>query len=40
MLLQGYGIAAANRVRTRYAWERIAAETVAAYERAAGRADG
>jgi D-inositol-3-phosphate glycosyltransferase len=40
MLLQGYGIAAANRVRTRYAWERIGAETVAAYERAAGRADG
>jgi D-inositol-3-phosphate glycosyltransferase len=40
MLRQGYGIAAANRVRTRYAWDRIGAETVAAYERAAGRADG
>jgi glycosyltransferase involved in cell wall biosynthesis len=35
MQLQGYGIAAANRVRTRYAWERIGAETAAVYERAA-----
>jgi D-inositol-3-phosphate glycosyltransferase len=37
MLLQGYGIAAANRVRARYAWERIGAEMMAAYERAASR---
>jgi D-inositol-3-phosphate glycosyltransferase len=33
MLLQGYGIAAADRASTRYSWERIAKETVAVYER-------
>jgi glycosyltransferase involved in cell wall biosynthesis len=32
MLLQGFGIAAADRVRTRYSWERVGAETLAAYE--------
>jgi len=35
MLLEGYGIAAADRARSRYSWERIGQETVAAYERAA-----
>jgi glycosyltransferase involved in cell wall biosynthesis len=30
--LEGYGIAAANRARSRYAWERIAEETLAVYE--------
>ena len=33
MKLTGFGIAAADRARSRYTWERIAAETVAAYER-------
>jgi glycosyltransferase involved in cell wall biosynthesis len=33
MLLQGYGIAAADRASTRYSWERIARETLAVYER-------
>jgi glycosyltransferase involved in cell wall biosynthesis len=33
MLLQGYGIAAADRASTRYSWERIAKETLAVYER-------
>jgi D-inositol-3-phosphate glycosyltransferase len=32
-LRQAYGIAAVDRARSRYAWERIAAETVAVYER-------
>jgi glycosyltransferase involved in cell wall biosynthesis len=32
MLLEGYGIAAASRVRSRYSWERIAQETLAVYE--------
>jgi D-inositol-3-phosphate glycosyltransferase len=34
MLLQGYGIAAADRIRARYSWERIGTETLAAYQRA------
>ena len=33
MLLQGYGIASADRARARYSWERIGRETLAAYER-------
>jgi D-inositol-3-phosphate glycosyltransferase len=33
ILLEGYGIAAADRARARYSWERIGLETVAAYER-------
>jgi D-inositol-3-phosphate glycosyltransferase len=33
MKLTGFGIAAADRARSRYPWERIAAETTAAYER-------
>jgi len=32
-LLRGYGIAAADRAKSRYGWERIARETAAAYER-------
>jgi glycosyltransferase involved in cell wall biosynthesis len=35
MLLEGFGIAAADRARSRYSWERVGQETVAAYERAA-----
>jgi glycosyltransferase involved in cell wall biosynthesis len=34
MLLEGFGIAAADRARSRYSWERVGHETVAAYERA------
>ena len=33
MLLQGYGIAAADRARSRYSWDRIGQETLAVYER-------
>ena len=33
MKLTGFGIAAADRARSRYPWERIAAETTSAYER-------
>jgi glycosyltransferase involved in cell wall biosynthesis len=33
MKLTAFGIAAADRARSRYSWERIATETVAAYER-------
>ena len=33
MLLQGYGIAAADRARSRYSWDRIGRETLAIYER-------
>ncbi len=33
MLLEGYGIAAADRVRARYSWERVGRETLSAYER-------
>jgi glycosyltransferase involved in cell wall biosynthesis len=33
MKLTGFGIAAADRARSRYPWERIAHETAAAYER-------
>ncbi len=33
MKLTAFGIAAGDRARSRYPWERIAAETVAAYER-------
>ena len=33
MLLEGYGIAAADRARARYSWDRVARETVAVYDR-------
>jgi hypothetical protein len=32
-MLQGYGIAAADRARSRYSWERIGKETLAVYKR-------
>jgi glycosyltransferase involved in cell wall biosynthesis len=35
MLLEGLGIAAADRARSRYSWDRIGQETLAAYQRAA-----
>jgi glycosyltransferase involved in cell wall biosynthesis len=31
--LEAYGIAAADRARARYSWDRISRETLAAYER-------
>jgi glycosyltransferase involved in cell wall biosynthesis len=34
MLVEAYGLAAADRVRSRYSWDRIATETIATYERA------
>ena len=34
MLLEGFGIAAADRAQARYSWERVARETVAVYEHA------
>ena len=34
MLLEGFGIAAADRARSRYSWERVGQQTLAAYERA------
>jgi len=37
MLLQGYGIAAADRARARYSWQRIGRETLAAYQRSLRR---
>jgi glycosyltransferase involved in cell wall biosynthesis len=33
MLMEAYGVAAADRVRSRYSWDRIASETTAVYER-------
>jgi glycosyltransferase involved in cell wall biosynthesis len=35
MLIEAYGVAAVDRARSRYSWDRIATETVAVYERAA-----
>lgn len=32
MLLEAYGVAAADRARARYSWDRIAAQTLAVYE--------
>jgi glycosyltransferase involved in cell wall biosynthesis len=32
MLLEGYGIAAADRARARYSWDRVGRETLAAYQ--------
>jgi glycosyltransferase involved in cell wall biosynthesis len=34
MLIEAYGVAAADRAKSRYAWDRIAAETTAVYDRA------
>ena len=33
MLIEAYGVAAADRARSRYSWDRIAAETTAVYDR-------
>lgn len=38
MMIEAYGVAAADRARSRYCWERIAGETLAVYDRAAARA--
>jgi glycosyltransferase involved in cell wall biosynthesis len=34
MLIEAYGAAASDRVRSRYSWDRIAGETIAVYDRA------
>ena len=34
MLIEAYGVAAADRARSRYSWDRIAAETLAVYDKA------
>jgi D-inositol-3-phosphate glycosyltransferase len=39
-LLQAYGIAAADRARARYCWERVATETAAVYQRCRPEAGG
>jgi glycosyltransferase involved in cell wall biosynthesis len=36
MQLAAFGVAAADRARSRYSWDRIARETAAVYDRAAG----
>ena len=33
MLIEAYGMAAVDRVRSRYSWDRIAGETLAVYDR-------
>jgi D-inositol-3-phosphate glycosyltransferase len=38
MLIEAYGVAAADRARSRYSWNRIAAETLAVYDRATAQA--
>ena len=38
MLIEAYGVAAADRVRSRYSWDRIAGETIAVYDRVMARA--
>ena len=38
MQLEAYGIAAADRAKSRYSWDRIADETLAVYEKAAPQA--
>ena len=38
MLLEAYGVAAVDRVRSRYSWDRIAAETLAVYDRVTAQA--
>jgi glycosyltransferase involved in cell wall biosynthesis len=35
MLLEAYGVAAVDRARSRYSWDRIASETLAVYDKAA-----
>jgi len=38
MLIEAYGVAAADRVRSRYSWDRIAGETLAVYDRVMAQA--
>jgi len=38
MLIEAYGVAAVDRVRSRYSWDRIAGETLAVYGRVAAQA--
>ena len=38
MLIEAYGVAAADRARSRYSWDRIANETLAVYDRATAQA--
>ena len=38
MLIEAYGVAAADRARSRYSWDRIAGETLAVYDRAIAQA--
>ncbi len=38
MLMEAYGVAAADRVRSRYSWDRIAGETIAVYDRVMAQA--
>ena len=38
MLLEAYGVAAVDRVRSRYSWDRIADETIAVYDRVTAQA--
>lgn len=38
MLIEAYGMAAADRVRSRYSWDRIAGETIAVYDRVMAQA--
>ncbi len=38
MLIEAYGVAAADRAKSRYSWDRIAAETLAVYDRVTARA--
>ena len=38
MLLEAYGVAAVDRVRSRYSWDRIAGETLALYDRVTAHA--
>jgi glycosyltransferase involved in cell wall biosynthesis len=38
ILIEAYGVAAADRAKSRYSWDRIADETLAVYEKAASQA--
>jgi glycosyltransferase involved in cell wall biosynthesis len=38
MMIEAYGVAAADRARSRYSWDRIAGETLAVYDRATAHA--
>jgi glycosyltransferase involved in cell wall biosynthesis len=38
MMIEAYGVAAADRAKSRYSWDRIAGETLAVYDRATAHA--